>query len=163
MRKKCVSPGVIFGPFGGNFGPFWDIFGPCWTILGHLGSYLGHFGAFWVISWNIWTNLRKVQIFCGICRILAFRMCAINIFQCWWMSWFRREWGLWSGGGRKKIRRYPFQAKLRSEGWLSCEWVGWGTKEEKLAQPASQSRLGHCSANSCTAKHCDHINAGKYK
>ena len=144
QKKKCE----MYGSYLGHFGPFWVIFGHIWAIL-----------------WHFWTNLRKVQFFCGIfeVRILAFRMCAINIFQCWWMSWFRREWGLWSGGGRKKIRRYPFQAKFRSEGWLSCEWVGWGTKEEKLAQPASQSRLGHCSANSCTAKHCDHINARKYK
>ena len=42
LRKKCVNPGVIFGPFGvilGHFGSF----------FGHLGSYLGRFGAFWVI------------------------------------------------------------------------------------------------------------------
>ena len=32
MRKKCINPGVIFGPFG--------------VILGHFGSFLGHFGSF---------------------------------------------------------------------------------------------------------------------
>ena len=77
LRKKCVNPGVIFGPFGGNFGPFWVIFGPFWiilghsrAILGHLGSYLGHFGPFWIIFghfwailWHFWTNLRKIQFF----------------------------------------------------------------------------------------------------
>ena len=64
MRKKCINPGVIFGPFGvilGHFGSFWVILGPYWAILGHLGSYLGHFGSF-------------LGIF-GV-RILAFRMYA---------------------------------------------------------------------------------------
>ena len=70
LRKKCLNPGVIFGPFG--------------VILGHLGSYLGHFGPFWFIFghfWAIWTNLRKVQIFCGIldAQILAFRMYATRV------------------------------------------------------------------------------------
>ena len=32
LRKKCVNPGVIFGPFG--------------VIVGHFGSFLGHFGSF---------------------------------------------------------------------------------------------------------------------
>ena len=33
LRKKCVNPGVIFGPFG--------------VILVHFGSFLGHLGSFW--------------------------------------------------------------------------------------------------------------------
>ena len=56
IAEKCVNPGIIFGPFGGNCGPFRVIFGPLRiilghsrAILGHLGSYLGHFGPFWVI------------------------------------------------------------------------------------------------------------------
>ena len=32
LRKKCINPGVIFGPFG--------------VIVGHFGSFLGHFGSF---------------------------------------------------------------------------------------------------------------------
>ena len=41
LRKKCVNPGVIFGPFG--------------VILGHFGSFLGHFGSFWVILGPFWV------------------------------------------------------------------------------------------------------------
>ena len=62
LRKKCVNPGVIFGPFGGNFGPFWVIFGPFWVILGHsraimghFGSYLGHFGSYLVHFGPLWA------------------------------------------------------------------------------------------------------------
>ena len=57
MRKKCVNPGVIFGPFEvilghlgsflGHLGSFWVILGPFWVILGHLGSYLATLGHFW--------------------------------------------------------------------------------------------------------------------
>ena len=76
LRKKCVNPGVIFGPFEVILSHFW-------AILGHFGSYLVHFGQFWVIfgyfwaiSWHFWTNLWKVQFFCGSVGVvgLAFRM-----------------------------------------------------------------------------------------
>ena len=74
-HKKCVNPGVIFGPFGGNCGPFWVIFGPLWIILGHLGSYLGHLGPFCAFSAK---KLRKIQFFSGPVGAmgLAFRMYA---------------------------------------------------------------------------------------
>ena len=59
FRKKCVNPGVIFVPFGGNSGPFWVIFWPFWIILGHsraifghIGSFLGHFGSYLAIFGN---------------------------------------------------------------------------------------------------------------
>ena len=42
LRKKCVNPCVIFGPFG--------------VILGHFGSFLGHFGRnceIWSKLWNL--------------------------------------------------------------------------------------------------------------
>ena len=39
FRKKCVNPGVIFGPF-------WIILGHSRAMLGHFGSYLGHFGSY---------------------------------------------------------------------------------------------------------------------
>ena len=73
LRKKCVNPGVIFGPFG--------------VILGHLGSYLGYFGSFWAFLGHIWPFLGhfvafldkfggKLIFFCEIVGVarLAFRM-----------------------------------------------------------------------------------------
>merc|ERR1719220_561728 len=60
LRKKCVNPGVIFGPFGvivghfgsflGHFGSFWVILGPFWTIWGHIWATLGHIGSFSVAT-----------------------------------------------------------------------------------------------------------------
>ena len=53
QSKKCVNPGVIFGPFWVILGPFWVLIGPLWVIFGH----------FQAVFWHFWTNLRKVQIF----------------------------------------------------------------------------------------------------
>ena len=39
MRKKCVNPGIIFGPFG-------VILGHCRATLGHFGSFFAIFGPF---------------------------------------------------------------------------------------------------------------------
>ena len=88
--KKCVNPGVIFGPFGvivghfgsflGHFGSFWVILGPFWAILGHIWATLGHFGSFLAIFGpfcGIFEEIcGKFNFFCGIINpaILAFRM-----------------------------------------------------------------------------------------
>ena len=56
LQKKCVYPGVIFGPFGGNCGPFRVIFEPLWIILGHSRAILGHFGSFGVIFGPLWAQ-----------------------------------------------------------------------------------------------------------
>ena len=63
VKKKCVNPGVIFGPF--------------WIILGQIWATLGHF---WAILWHFWTNLRKVQIFLRPCWYLLFECMSTSSF-----------------------------------------------------------------------------------
>ena len=83
LRKKCVNPGVIFGPFGvilghfgsflGHIGPFWAIWSHIWATLGHFGSFLAIFGPFCCIFGQI---CGKFKFVCGIVgvTILAFRI-----------------------------------------------------------------------------------------
>ena len=94
-HKKCVNPGVIFGPFGvivghfgsflGHFGSFWVILGPFWAIWGHIWATLGHFGSFLAIFGpfcGIFGQIcGKFNFFCGIVGVarLAFRMYALPI------------------------------------------------------------------------------------
>ena len=94
LQKKCVNPGVIFGPFEviwgnfgsflGHFGLFWVILGPYRAILGHIWAILGHFGSFWAIFGPfraIFGQIcRKFKFVCGIFNptILAFRMYAAD-------------------------------------------------------------------------------------
>ena len=93
--KKCVNPGVIFGPFGvivghfgsflGHFGSFWVILGPLWIILGHSRAILGHFGPFGVIFgplWAIWGNFGP---FLGhfVAFLDKFAESSIFLRDCW--------------------------------------------------------------------------------
>ena len=83
-HNKCINPGVIFGPFGGNCGPLW-------IILGHSRAMLDHFGPFGVIFRPLWVIFGqfcgifgqicgKLNFFCGPVGVagFAFRMYALT-------------------------------------------------------------------------------------
>ena len=70
LRKKCVNPGVIFGPFWVIFGAFWIILGHSRAILGHIWVTLGHFGSFLAIFGPFCGFFGEIcgkfKFFCGI-------------------------------------------------------------------------------------------------
>ena len=46
LRKNCVNPGVIVGPFGVILSHFGSLFGHFGSYLGHFRSFLGNFVTF---------------------------------------------------------------------------------------------------------------------